>query len=229
MSSQFKKWLIAAAMAVSLPAVSLAAPGGFGFDKNRLVIEDGHTSGSFSLRNANETGLLIRAHVEDFNQVLTQQAQARPRLFQVRGGGTGRVRVDVNPKGLPTDRETQFWLYTKAFPAIDLKKEQENQIQINFVTRLKVFYRPKGIKVKVEEAVRDLNWKREDGRLVAENNSPLNVTIVSITQNGKRQSVSHVIKPFSRWVTNTKAAPGHMKWQSINDQGGVIEYEGTLR
>ena len=220
----------ASLVAISLLALPLAAQAaGFGFDKTRLVLENGKTSGNFVIKNGNDQGLLMKAHIEDSNNFLSPDGKAVPKLFQIKGQNAGRVRVVINPKNLPKDRETQFWLYTKAFPEIKLDRDT-NQVNVNFVTRLKVFYRPQGITTNIHQANKSIDWKTDNGKLVAVNNSPLNLTVIGLTHNGQSVRVSHMLKPYTQWETNIRAKKSdELAWDAINDDGGVDKNEGSVR
>ena len=214
--------------AMAFPLMANSA--GFGFDKTRLIIADGKDSGSITIQNGNENGLLIKSHVEDADMVLSRDARAVPKMFQVKGNHSGRIRVVVNPASLPKDRETQFWLYTKAFPEIKLDNKNSNQMQVNFVTRLKVFYRPQGLKADIKKANATLKWSNQDGRLTAKNDSPLNLTVIGVDVGAKHVSTSHVIKPYSQWNTGVKLSEGQTKvrWEAMNDLGGSDKNEAKI-
>ena len=155
-------------------------------------------------------------------------------LAKLLPGKNTRVRVTVtDPASLPQDRESMFWLYTRAIPS--KVNDRENRLNINFVMRLKVFYRPKGMKGTMREAIEGLEWSWTDGGLVAKNASPFHISLASLTVNGVSHEVSDVIAPFTSmtfdaaWLpkgkTNEKT---EVVWRAVSDLGGIRTGEADV-
>ncbi|EOZ1376310.1 fimbrial chaperone [Enterobacter hormaechei] len=152
------------------------------------------------------------------------------------------VRITYTGTPLPQDRESLFWFNVLEIPpkskAAD--KENLNQLQLAFRTRIKFFYRPDGLKGSAGEAAEHLTWtQKKEGnavKLVAHNNSPYNVSVsaVTIKASQKTYDVDHkAVPPFSDTTMTVKglasAVNGKVEFDSINDYGGTDHHEAGLK
>ncbi|WP_017694496.1 fimbrial chaperone [Enterobacter hormaechei] len=152
------------------------------------------------------------------------------------------VRITYTGTPLPQDRESLFWFNVLEIPpkskAAD--KENLNQLQLAFRTRIKFFYRPDGLKGSAGEAAEHLTWtQKKEGnavKLVAHNNSPYNVSVsaVTIKASQKTYDVDHkAVPPFSDTTMMVKglasAVNGKVEFDSINDYGGTDHHEAGLK
>ncbi|MBM6703488.1 molecular chaperone [Sutterella massiliensis] len=208
---------------------------GIGYNETRVVIEKGRHDGSLILKNTSEFAFLVQSYIETADHgERRKDFLVTPPLAKLLPGKNTRVRVTVtDPASLPQDRESMFWLYTRAIPS--KVNDRENRLNINFVMRLKVFYRPKGMKGTMREAIEGLEWSWTDGGLVAKNASPFHISLASLTVNGVSHEVSDVIAPFASmtfdaaWLpkgkTNEKT---EVVWRAVSDLGGIRTGEADV-
>jgi chaperone protein EcpD len=152
------------------------------------------------------------------------------------------VRITYMGTPLPQDRESLFWFNVLEIPpkskAAD--KENLNQLQLAFRTRIKFLFRPDGLKGTAGEAAEHLTWtQKKEGnsvKLVAHNNSPYNVAVstVTIKTSQKTYDVVHqAVQPFSDATMVVKglssAVNGSVKFDTINDYGGTDHHEAELK
>lgn len=124
---------------------------------------------------------------------------------------------------LPKDRESVFWLNVKNIPPSS-DKNNGGSLEIAIKTRIKLFWRPEGVKTIPEKAVSKVKWRRQGDNLVMENQSPIHINIMDVTVEGKDIPLN-MIRPFE---TLTLALPagvtGHsVVWRFINDYGAISE------
>jgi len=152
------------------------------------------------------------------------------------------VRITYTGTPLPQDRESLYWFNVLEIPpkskAVD--KENLNQLQLAFRTRIKFFFRPDGLKGTPGEAAENLTWtQKKEGNaitLVAHNNSPYNVAVsmVTIKTSQKTYDVVHqAVQPFSDATMAVKgltsAVNGSVQFDTINDYGGTDHHEARLK
>lgn len=152
------------------------------------------------------------------------------------------VRITYTGTPLPQDRESLYWFNVLEIPpkskAAD--KENLNQLQLAFRTRIKFFFRPDGLKGTPGEAAENLTWtQKKEGNaitLVAHNNSPYNVAVsmVTIKTSQKIYDVVHqAVQPFSDATMAVKgltsAVNGSVQFDTINDYGGTDHHEARLK
>lgn len=142
---------------------------------------------------------------------------------------------------LPKDRESVFWFNVLEVPpkADTSKEENKSLLQLAFRTRIKLFYRPSGLKGVPAEAAKQLKWKmaNEQGHTVirADNPTPYFVSFndAVFTAGGKRYDVeAPMVSPFSQSSFTVKglsgAGAGKLEYHAINDFGGLIEGSVSL-
>ena len=224
------KNLLLSSLCFGIGLSSSAWGSGLGFDKTRLIIEGGKQDGSLVLDNRGDNTFYVRAHVEDRHHQKTTDAMARPPVFQLNPQKASRVRVFVDKSKVVQDRESMFWLYTKAYPAKKVT-DADNLLAFNFITQLKVFYRPKGLKGDLSTSAKNVQWSLKNGQVVAKNNSPYNISLAAYHLNDKLIDTNHVIAPYSEHKTGVKATtlPAKFGWTIVNDFGGVETYTVELR
>lgn len=73
------------------------------------------------------------------------------------------LRITYMGSALPQDRESLFWFNVLEIPPKSKAKEGEslNQLQLAFRTRIKLFFRPDGLKGTPGDAVANLKWSQK--------------------------------------------------------------------
>lgn len=152
------------------------------------------------------------------------------------------VRITYTGTPLPQDRESLFWFNVLEIPpkSKNVDKENLNQLQLAFRTRIKFFFRPDGLKGTPGDAAKGLTWtQKKDGnaiKLVAHNSSPYNISVSTVTfkTGPKTYEVIHqAVAPFSDAVMTIKGLAsvenGSVEYDAINDYGGTDHYETGLK
>ncbi|WP_256673977.1 fimbrial biogenesis chaperone [Pseudomonas fluorescens] len=117
-----------------------------------------------------------------------------PPLFRIEPHQQQALRLRYSGEPLPTDRESLFWLNVLEVPPVSADAAQNNQIELSFRTRLRVFLRPEGLPYSVASAASKLQWKLvphgSGFALQATNPTPYHVSLaaVDLLSEGKRFS-----------------------------------------
>ena len=198
---------------------------GYGFEASRVIIDRGNTDGSIVLKNSSPKNILTMSMVLDCNYKETALAESLPRLFVTKAGESSVIRINVLKEQLPDDRETLFYLYAKLFDAH--QKAEVQKLKINYINRIKIFFRPINIRGSMIDAIENLQWSVSDQTLKVKNPSPLHVSMVSIDINGKKKAVNDIIEPYADWNTEIRVPAGisTLKWSAVNDYGSLVEFE----
>nr|WP_241391825.1 fimbria/pilus periplasmic chaperone [Serratia proteamaculans]ULG15862.1 SefG [Serratia proteamaculans]ULG19123.1 SefG [Serratia proteamaculans] len=233
-----KKTMMRQAAIIMLPvivssyaSVSLAA---LSVDHSRLILNEGEKAVSITVQNQNNRApYLAQAWLEDASgKKISQPLVALPPIQRIEAGGKTSVRVqDINSHAqLPSDRESVFYFNLREVPP---KNEKKNSLQLALQTRLKVFYRPKQLKVERDArtvpGVEKLIIKKEGKGYQVTNPTPYFITVVSAR---KTLSGSNVDKfePFlippretvmANW--NEGAIVDTLILSTLNDYGARID------
>lgn len=135
--------------------------------------------------------------------------------------------------GLPSDRESVFWLNVLEIPPNNAKGADVNKLQVAFRSRIKLFYRPAALKEDSTKAAESVKWEINGGQLVAVNNSPYYITLLGVRgENSNTEGSGDMVAPFGRLAIKNKSGSfvhgQKISWQYINDWGAIKKANTTL-
>ncbi|ECC1658880.1 TPA: fimbrial chaperone [Salmonella enterica subsp. salamae] len=145
------------------------------------------------------------------------------------------LRITWLGQTMPQDRETMYWFNVLEVPPKTKDADNQNMLQLAFRTRIKMFFRPDGLKGDSSTAAGQLKWSQQDKSLVARNDSPYYVSVakIDVSASGKNIEIDpHVVAPFASQSYEMKDV-GSIKikkitYLSINDFGGSEKHEATV-
>ncbi len=213
------------------------ATAGISLSSTRLVFDGKHKEAGITVRNSG-ADVLIQSWVDTDNSSATSVPFAvTPPLARISGDEQQLLRVIYEGTGMPTDRESVVWLNVQEIPQA---AKTQNTLQLAVRQRIKVFFRPAGLKADAYLAPAALKWHLADraGKsvLVVHNPGLYHVSIAEITL----QSGALSEQPFDSMMI----APGEQKefslkhftaahapsllFRSINDYGAQDRYSAQL-
>lgn len=107
-----------------------------------------------------------------------------PPVTRVNPGKGQSLRIRLIEQGLPQDRESLYWLTVLELPPKPAEGTAANKLQMAFASRLKLFYRPKGLG-SLESGIQSLQWKLQGDELVCTNPGAFHITFVGIRLGGQ--------------------------------------------
>ena len=193
----------------TLLAFGVNAHAGVTVDGTRFIFDADKPSITFTVNNTAQQRYLVLSKVLDAQGKSSRQVpfMTTPPLFPLLPGHSNIVRIMRLGGDLPDDRESLFWLSVASIPETQ-SKPPANALQVAIRSRMKLFYRPVGLKGREEEAYRQLAWKVQGGKS-AGTVAPLNTKAKNACPSGRRCV---------------------LQWQTINDYGRVMPIQTqTLR
>ena len=143
-----------------------------------------------------------------------------PPLFKLNSQAQNSVRVMLSGDTLPTDRESVYWLNIKAIPSSS--PDAKNELLIAVKSKMKLFYRPAGLKGDPSLAYQQLTFSSVGGKLSVHNPSPYSVSLYDIKVNGKQLAKPPMVLPFQTVsLPQSAITGGEVSWRAINDFGGI--------
>ncbi|POA90476.1 MULTISPECIES: fimbrial biogenesis chaperone [Pseudomonas] len=213
------------------------AVAGISLSSTRLIFDGQHKEAGITVRNSGED-VLIQSWIDtDSSETAAVPFAVTPPLVRVSGDEQQILRVIYEGAGMPTDRESVVWLNVQEIPKA---AKSENTLQLAVRQRIKVFFRPAGLKNNAYLAPSELTWRltEQAGKslLVVNNPGRYHVSIADITL----QSGTISEHPFDSMMI----APGEQKsfplkqlhtpntarlsFSSINDYGAQDRYGAQL-
>lgn len=224
----FLSWS-AVALLVTAMSVQAAGSGGITVGGTRLIYDGGKKEASLSVSNSDSGPYLIQSWAEPLSGTAGAPFLVTPPLFRLDGGQQSTLRVIHNGEVLPDDRESMFWLNVKSIPS-GTQEGNGNVLQIAVKTRIKLIFRPKGLKgTPLSEAGR-LTWRQQGNRLTVTNPTPFYMNFSSVSVGGREvKDASWVAPNSSTTLTAPSGTQGTVSWKIITDYGGSGELHTAPR
>ena len=185
----------------------------------RVIFDGGEKEASISINNADSVPYLIQSWV-DMPEGNANKAPfiVTPPLYRLDGGQQNIERILLSGS-LPQDKESLFWLNIKAIPSAS---KQENSLQIAVKTRIKLIYRPSGLKgTTPEEQANKLTWSRSGNKLKVTNPTQYVINFNEISVGDKKLDEVSWVAPGATTVFSLPAGANgnHISFKVINDYG----------
>ena len=212
---------------------SLSAQGALTVDRSRLVYNEGEKSVSVNVTNRNEKDpYLAQVWLENEKGEKTSgHMMVLPPLQRVEAGAKTVVRLQAPSAGssLPSDRESVLYFNLREIPP---KSDKANTLTLALQTRLKVFYRPKGLVVDpmldTVPGTETLTLTRQGNTYVVNNPTPYHFTFVgarsSLTEKGVENFEPEMVVPKGTVALKTSVGLGENPVLIfVNDYGSQRE------
>jgi P pilus assembly chaperone PapD len=212
---------------------------GIVLNTTRVIYQGQDKEASFGVHNSGTGEILLQTWMEPKTGDTRETGEPRPPfvvtppLARMPGNGRQLLRLIYAGAGLPSDRETVFWLNVQEIP----QAAAENTLQIAVRQRIKVFFRPEGLAGDPADAPLRLKWRFDDNVLHVENPGPYHVSMVKVAaRQGDIERVkldARMIGPGETVPLPLKGKPGNaaleLSFTSINDFGGQVPYHAVLK
>lgn len=202
--------------------VQAANVGGVTVGGTRLIYDGGKKEASLSVTNSDTNPYLIQSWAETQNGGAEKAPFiVTPPLFRLDGNQQNLLRIVRTGGSLPEDRESLYWLNVKSIPA-GSKKEGANTLQIAVKTRIKLLYRPQGLKGVPEDVAGKLTWSQSGSRLSVNNPTPFVMNFQQVKVGGREVKDVTYVLPMSQATFSVPAnVSGNVSWKLISDYGGT--------
>lgn len=206
----------------------------------RVIYPQSAKDVTVKMENRGNKPLLVQAWLDDGRDTTNPQELklpfiVTPPVSRVDAAKGQTVRITWLGQPLPANKETMYWFNVLEVPPKSKDADTQNMLQLAFRTRIKMFYRPDGLKGDPAIAAGQLKWTQQKGALIARNDSPYYVSVAKIDAviNGKKVEVDpHYIEPFASQTYSVKAADAarisKVSYTAINDFGGSEIHDANI-
>jgi len=162
---------------------------------------------------------------------------ASPQIFRMEPHAGQMVRLIFTGEALPQDRESVFYLNFSQVPALKASEHDANKLVLMFSSRLKVFYRPKGLAGTPNDMAKQFNVRRVGNAVEVDNPTGYHGVLrgASLVVNGKALPLaeSQLLDPASqtRWPLPDGAGNARdalLRLTLVNDYGVDVIHELPL-
>lgn len=201
----------------------LSAYAGVEVGGTRVIYYGDQKEANLSIKNPqNSNAYIIQSWLDngDEENVANIPFVITPPLFRLDPNRENQIRI-INTKPLPQDRESIYWLSVKSIAA---STNQPNRLQISVRTRIKMIYRPGGIKSTARDAYKKLTVVRRNGEIIFTNPTPHYISFFSVHVGAKPINQPMMIAPMGIYsLPVPPGAVGKISWIAINDFGGQTD------
>ncbi|WP_238131890.1 fimbrial biogenesis chaperone [Vibrio cincinnatiensis] len=174
-------------------------------NRTRVIYQEGAKETSFQLLNKSKTTHLVQAWIDNGDaeappEEIKTPFVILPPIVKIAGesGQVMKIQGDETLMDLPKDRESVFWVNILDIPPLPQTTSQEggNYLQVALRTRIKLFYRPKGL--LLSKSFMNENLQVNDSYNCLDNRSPFYMSIVKIEEKSNNILENAImIPPFS--------------------------------
>ncbi|TNV11215.1 molecular chaperone [Buttiauxella sp. B2] len=211
----------ALACVIAVMGVS-AANAGVVIGGTRVIYEGSKKEASLSVNNPDTVPYLIQSWIENQNGGAEKASFViTPPLFRLDQGEKNIMRI-VKTGAQAEDKESMYWLNIKSIPSAP--KKEINTLQVAVKTRIKLIYRPEGLKGKSsEDFAQQLTWQKVGNQIQVTNSSNYYMNFNEITVAGKKLPAVTYVAPgqSSKFDLPAGVSGGAVTFKLISDFGGV--------
>lgn len=202
-----------------LPLALMTANAGVIIGGTRVIFEGAKKEATINITNPDNTPYLIQSWIDMQDGVSGKTPFIiTPPLYRLDGGQKNLERI-VMTGSLPQEQESLFWLNIKAIPSAS---KQMNALQIAVKTRIKLIYRPEGLRASTpEEQANKLTWQQSGNAIQVNNPTPYVINFNEITLGGRKlDDVTYVLPGALARFSLPEGVSGHsLTFKVINDYG----------
>lgn len=193
-------------------------------ESSRVIYSGEYKSASLTLHNASEKNYIVQTWLDEDADKPGKEMVVTPPVLKVKPDQSAVLRFIYSGKGLPTDRESLYWINVQEIPP---RASEPNVMQLAIRTRLKLFYRPAGLNARLEDQMSHLTFVKNAGNLVVKNNGPLHISlsqlIIQPPQSQLLKLTAPMISPFSSETITFPKGSRIVGLTYINDYGGIAD------
>ncbi|MBL5902947.1 fimbria/pilus periplasmic chaperone [Serratia fonticola] len=202
-----------------------AAQAGVVVGGTRLIYDGAKKESSLSVNNPDKVPYLIQTWLETTGGGAEKAPfMVTPPLFRLDGGQENVMRVVRAGGNLPENKESLYWMNIKSIPSSQ-KDANQNTLQIAVKTRIKLIYRPEGLKGVPEEVTDKLIWQRSGNSLQVTNSTPFYMNFQEVKVGGQEVKDVTYVAPggTASFALPAGVSAGSVNWKLISDYGGIGE------
>lgn len=223
---------LAALFFLSLLSSMLSHAAGVQVGRTRIIYDASKKEVSLPLVNKEqELPWLIQAWTDTGDGKTRGPFIITPPLFRLDAQKEQSLRITWTGAPLPENKESLFWLNIRTIPATAKEDDDKNVLRLIYKTRLKLFWRPKGLQGTPGESCQQLRFTRSADRLTIVNDGAFHAVFDSLQLGSIKLDNAEWVAPGSTLsLTIPGKAPAQtVTWRCITDYGNASEkYTATL-
>ncbi|MGK9009921.1 fimbrial biogenesis chaperone [Serratia marcescens] len=176
----------------------------------RVIYPERHKDVIVQLINNGGDPSLVQAWIDAGDMNATPETAHVPFLLsppvvKVAAHGGQQLRIKKIGPQLAADRESVFYLNVLDIPPVPENLQGKNTLQLAVKSRIKLFYRPKTLKMKPEAMADHITLYPHGEKITLKNDAPYHFTLANISRGNQKNLLGDaiMIPPFSSVTTST--------------------------
>ncbi|MEM5385085.1 fimbria/pilus periplasmic chaperone [Paraburkholderia phymatum] len=213
----------------------------------RVIFNSQDSEATVKMTNEGKLPALVQSWVDKGNAKETPSSievpfTIMPPAARIDPAKAQTLRIIYTGEPLPQDKESVFWLNVLEVPPKPTGELADvNKLQLAFRTRIKLFYRPSGLKGVATDAPAQLSWRitqsAKTPAIEARNPTPYYVSFASLEVSAGGKTLKNddggmvaagETAVFPLTGEGVPAAGAKVHYRAINDWGGPIDGEAPL-
>lgn len=214
---------------------SLCASASVVISGTRVIYPSDEKEVTLKLNNVGSKPVLIQSWIDNGDvsekpENISVPFIITPPINRVEPNKGQTLRLSYTGAALPINKESVFWLNVLEIPAKGAKQNGDNYLQMAFRSRIKLFFRPAGLNGNANDAAKELTWSYQGGAVLATNQTPYYVSLVTVKVDGKEVE-GQMVAPGDNIKFPISSAKKGSKiiFKFVNDYGAVNTLESVIR
>lgn len=204
--------------------LNLCQAAGIQIGRTRVVYDAANKEVALTLKNdEQELPWLIQAWTDTGDGKTRGPFIVTPPLFRLDPQKEQNLRITWNGAPLPEDRESLFYMNVRTIPATAKDDQQQNVLRLIYKTRLKLFWRPKGLSGSPDENCENLTFKMNGELLQVVNAGNYFNVFDSLSIGTTAIKNADIVAPKSTasFPVPAHASVSNVTWRCITDYGNA--------
>lgn len=182
-----KRNLLSALVLLFMGSVALPVNSAVVITGTRVIYSAADREVSVKMNNNGASPVLVQSWIDRGDRHSTpENANApffiTPPVNRVNAGRGQVLRIRYTGETLAQDKESVFYLNVLEVPPKVKNAEGQNMLHMAFRSRLKLFFRPVGLKGSSQDAPHKVIWTRSGNQLSASNPTPFHINVALFTE-----------------------------------------------
>jgi P pilus assembly chaperone PapD len=240
-------WIRASVLLALILSINVRTHASVVIAGTRVIYDAQESEVTLRLNNKGSTPGLVQVWIDKGEEQVAPTSievpfTVAPPISRIDPGKAQTLRIFYTGEPLPQDVESVFWLNVLEIPPEPGKRiPGQNYLQMSVLSRIKLFFRPKGLPGDPGSAPAQLSWRlvRSDAGYTLEVRNPTTYHVsfagLSVASGDTHASFDQggMVDPrgAARFPLRGTISPGgevRLHYRAINDFGGVVEGDAAV-
>lgn len=217
----------------SILLFSTSVPASVVMTGTRIIYSEQTKEKTIQLKNPDNQLYLVQLQVDDHENVSMDAPGSSsfvmaPQIFRMEPNAGQSVRLQYIGSDLPRDRESLFYFTFSQLPVLKRSEQAGNQLVLAITSKVKIFYRPKGLAGTSDSVAKSLTFKMNGKKIMVSNPTGYYAVVrkATLSVNGKEVKLADavVVSPKSEveWTPSSAVSTlsgSRLRLIIVNDYG----------